>query len=359
MVRLIPKDEKFQELFVEDARIVLEAARKLEEMIAVYDRLDERVSEIRALEHEGDEIDNEVEARLDRAFITPFDREDIHELVVAHRRRARRHPGGRRDLRHLRRQAAHRRRPAPGRDPRGAGRCSCSEAIGKLETLKGIEPHVRQIHELENEADGLSRAAVARLFRDGIEAIEVIKWRDVYTALENTIDAAEDAVEVIERIVAKRTPGLALAGERHPVGDREHHVVHARVVGDRLVHLAQDRRVSWSVDRRVGDVAAPQHVVQRDQPARPDELDAPLVVGGIGRLVGVDEREVERPGLALARAARRASPPPARSAGRPGPRPPPRPSSGGRPRCTPRRCRSTRSARRAASPAAPRATNSP
>ena len=78
-----------------------------------------------------------------------------------------------------------------------------SEAIGKLEDLKGIEPHVRQIHELENQADGLSRAAVARLFRGGIEAIEVIKWRDVYTALENTIDAAEDAAEVIERIVAK------------------------------------------------------------------------------------------------------------------------------------------------------------
>ena len=87
MVRLIPRDEKFQELFVEDARILLAAARKLEEMIAVYDRLDERVSEIRALEHEGDEIDKEVEARLDRAFITPFDREDIHELGVADRRR--------------------------------------------------------------------------------------------------------------------------------------------------------------------------------------------------------------------------------------------------------------------------------
>ncbi len=66
-----------------------------------------------------------------------------------------------------------------------------------------MEPNIRQVHDLENEADGLSRAAVARLFRDGIEAIEVIKWRDVYTALENTIDAAEDAAEVLERIVAK------------------------------------------------------------------------------------------------------------------------------------------------------------
>ena len=57
-----------------------------------------------------------------------------------------------------------------------------SEAIGEAGALKGIEPHVRQIHELEHEADGLSRAAIARLFRDGIEAIEVIKRRDVYTA---------------------------------------------------------------------------------------------------------------------------------------------------------------------------------
>jgi predicted phosphate transport protein (TIGR00153 family) len=202
MVRLIPKDERFHELFIEDARILLEAARKLEEMISGYDRLDERVSEIRALEHEGDEIDKEVEARLDRAFITPFDREDIHELV------------SRLDdvldgIQEIAETFVIYDVKAPTDDARRlagiltAQAAQLSEAIGKLESLKGIEPHVRQIHELENQADGLSRAAVARLFRDGIEAIEVIKWRDVYTAMENTIDAAEDAVEVIERIVAK------------------------------------------------------------------------------------------------------------------------------------------------------------
>ena len=90
---------------------------------------------------------------------------------------------------------------SPGSSP--PRRCSSARPSGSWSRSREIEPHVRQIHELENEADGLSRAAVARLFRDGIEAIEVIKWRDVYTALENTIDAAEDAVEVIERIVAK------------------------------------------------------------------------------------------------------------------------------------------------------------
>ncbi len=202
MVRLIPKDERFQDLFVEDAQVLLEAARKLEDMIGVYDRLDERVAEIRALEHRGDEIDTEVEVRLDRAFITPFDREDIHDLV------------SRLDdvldgIQEIAETFVIYDVKAPTDDARhlagilAAQANQLNEAVGKLDGMKGIEPNLKQIHDLENEADGLSRAAVARLFRDRVEAIEVIKWRDVYLALENTIDAAEDAGEVIERIIAK------------------------------------------------------------------------------------------------------------------------------------------------------------
>ena len=61
------------------------------------------------------------------------------------------------------------------------------------------------VHDLEHEADGLSRAAIGRLFRDGTEALEVIKWRDIYRELENAIDAAEDAAEAIERMFHKAT----------------------------------------------------------------------------------------------------------------------------------------------------------
>jgi hypothetical protein len=202
MVRLIPRDERFQELFVEDSLNMLEAARRLEEMIEVYDRLEERVAEIRALEHRGDEIDTEVQVRLDRAFITPFDREDIHELVT----RIDDVVDGIQEVAEtfLIYDVA-----APTDDARrlsgilSAQANQLNEAIAKLDGLTGMEPHIKQVHDLENEADGLSRAAVARLFRDRVDAIDVIKWRDIYTALENTIDAAEDAVEVIERIVAK------------------------------------------------------------------------------------------------------------------------------------------------------------
>jgi uncharacterized protein len=185
MVRLIPKDERFQELFVEDARNMLEGARRLEEMIGRYDRLDERVAEIRALEHRGDEIDTEVEVRLDRAFITPFDREDIHDLVSRID-----------DVLDGVQEIAETFIIYDVKSP-------TDDARRLAGILTAQASQLNEVHDLENEADGLSRAAVARLFRDGVEAIEVIKWRDIYTALENTIDAAEDAGEVLERIVAK------------------------------------------------------------------------------------------------------------------------------------------------------------
>jgi hypothetical protein len=202
MVRLMPKDEKFQELFVDYAQTTLDAARKLEDMVTTYDRLDERVAEIRALEHHGDETQTEVEVRLDRSFITPFDREDIHELVsrmddVLDRIQEVAETFVIYDVKEPTEDA----RTLVGILSAQAGQLN--DAVGKLEGLKGLESNLKAVHDLENEADGLSRAAVARLFRGTHEAIEVIKWRDIYTAMENTIDAAEDVGEVMERIIAK------------------------------------------------------------------------------------------------------------------------------------------------------------
>ena len=200
--RFIPRDQKFFEHFVADGENLLAAAKELEAMLATYDHVDEHVAEIRRLEHRGDEIDRDIDARLEKAFVTPFDRDDIHALV------------SRLDdivdgIQEVAETFVIYDVKSPTEDARRlAGILSAqanqlNEAVGKLETMKGIEPYLKEIHELENEADGLSRSAVARLFRDGVEAIDVIKWRDIYLALENTIDAAEDAGEVIERIVAK------------------------------------------------------------------------------------------------------------------------------------------------------------
>ncbi len=202
MVRLIPRDEKFFDLFIKDGENLLEAARKLEAMVGAYDRLDERVAEIQALEKVGDQIDHEIAARLERSFITPFDREDIHELTV-----------------HLDDivdgiQASAETFLIYGIDRPGdevrqlvgilSGQAvQLLEALTKLERGRDLTTHLATVHDLEHEADGLSRAAIGRLFKGGLDPLDVIKLRDLYKELEETIDAAEDAAEVIERILAK------------------------------------------------------------------------------------------------------------------------------------------------------------
>src|SRR5947207_1488516 len=81
MVRLIPREERFFDLFVEDAANVLGAARLLEAMLKNYDTVERRAGELRDAEHRGDEISHDIGHRLENTFITPFDREDIHALI--------------------------------------------------------------------------------------------------------------------------------------------------------------------------------------------------------------------------------------------------------------------------------------
>jgi uncharacterized protein len=202
MVRLIPRDEKFFGLFTEEGENLLAAARKLEDLVVSYDRLDERIAEIQALEKRGDQIDTELLARLGRSFTTPFDREDIHELTT-----------------HLddvvdNIQAAAETFQIYGvtqptdecREMVGILTAEASqllEALQKLESGKDLAAHLATVHELEHKADQVSRSAIGRLFKGGLDPLEVIKFRDLYSILEEAIDAGEDAAEVIERILAK------------------------------------------------------------------------------------------------------------------------------------------------------------
>jgi predicted phosphate transport protein (TIGR00153 family) len=197
--RLLPKDVKFFGLFIEDGANLELAGTRLREMVDKFDRLDERVTEIQALEKRGDEIDHEINRRLEDAFITPFDREDIHELT------------SRLDdvldgiqaiaetmvIYDVTEPTDECRRLAAIIAEQGV---ELHAALRSLDRLQGLEPHLEAVHDLEHEADGLSRAAVAKLFRNGGDPLDVIKWRDLYNALEETIDAAEDAAEAIERM---------------------------------------------------------------------------------------------------------------------------------------------------------------
>jgi predicted phosphate transport protein (TIGR00153 family) len=200
--RILPKDPKFFELFVLDGDNLAAAATALHEMVDAYDKLEARVAAIQGLEKRGDEIDDEVNRRLEDAFVTPFDREDIHELVS----RLDDVVDGIQSIAEafviygVQAPTSESRRLAAILDGQAG---ELAAALRKLDGMKDLERHFAAIHQLEKEADGLSRAAVARLFRDELAPIEVIKWRDLYTYLEDTIDAAEDAAEAMERMYHK------------------------------------------------------------------------------------------------------------------------------------------------------------
>jgi len=201
--RLIPRDVKFLDLFAAAGNNLNEACTKLNDLVQSYDRLDERISEIQALEKRGDEIDREINARLEAAFVAPFDREDIHELtvrvddVVDFAQAA----GESFAIYDVKTPTDECRRLAAILAEQGV---ELAAALVKLEKMKGLGEHLDRIHELEHEADSLSRAAIGKLFRDSHDPLEVIKWREMYLVFENAIDAGEDAAEAIERMVHKR-----------------------------------------------------------------------------------------------------------------------------------------------------------
>jgi hypothetical protein len=202
--RLLPKDVRFFDLFVADGENLQAAATKLRDMLDRFDDLDARIAEIQLLEKRGDDIDREINQRLEDAFITPFDREDIHDLtiqlddvvdgiqsvaetIVIY--------GVERPTDEARQLAGILADQAE----------SLVSALRKLDGLKDLDADLTRVHDLEHQADTLSRAAMARLFRDGSAPLDVIKWRDLYRELENAIDAAEDAAEAIERMFHKAT----------------------------------------------------------------------------------------------------------------------------------------------------------
>ena len=198
----IPREEKFFELFVEDAQNVLAGARLLEEFFRSYDQRERIASQLRDLERRGDGISHDIGHKLESTFVTPFDREDIHQLI------------SRLDdvidfIEEVADTCLLYKIDAPTQPALAQAEIivkQCEQIVRALERLKGfknIGPYWIEIHRLENEGDLVARRAMADLFTNGTDPVEIIKWKDLYALLEDAIDACEDVANVIERIVVK------------------------------------------------------------------------------------------------------------------------------------------------------------
>ena len=201
-LRLIPRDVRFFDLFVEDAANVLAGARQLEAMLRTYDEPEARAAEIRATEHRGDEITHDIGHRLESTFVTPIDREDIYALI-----------SGLDDVLDFIEETADTfvlyRIEAPTATAVDQASIIVKQvelihdALAHLKGFKGLDTYWIEVHRLENEGDQIARAAIAGLFDNGRDAVEVIKWKDVYGLLEATVDKVEDVANIIERITIK------------------------------------------------------------------------------------------------------------------------------------------------------------
>ncbi len=206
---LLPRDERFRALFREDAENLRLVGRMLLDMLQETDvaRIREKSLVLKNQEHRGDEITREIFDTLNHTFLTPIDREDIRELasgiddvlddmeMVSSLMVQFKLPGGSEEILQMSQILA-----------------SCSEEIERLVGLfwdpnkaKEVERGMVRVSELENQADVLFNLMITKLFDSAKPegAIEVMKWKEVYYALEDSVDRAKSVAHTIGNIVSK------------------------------------------------------------------------------------------------------------------------------------------------------------
>jgi predicted phosphate transport protein (TIGR00153 family) len=200
--RLIPRDEGFFELFSQAATNIDDGARVLAELLGDLTDIEARVERLIAIERRGDEVTREILQRLDKAIITPFDREDIHALAeqlddVADRIRA---VG---DLVQLHNVDT----PLESTVQLSKLLARASEAnvrmIGKLNRLRGLQPEIDEINAIESEGDDIYRRGLAQLYSGEFKAFAVLRWQDIVSELEEAIDGFEDVSYLVATIAVK------------------------------------------------------------------------------------------------------------------------------------------------------------
>ncbi len=205
MFNLLPKDTVFFDLFEGLGKLAVEAAHRLKELAQHFPEIADDTQRIRQAEHAADELAHNALDRLDRTFITPFDREDIHTLVneldniidnvdaLAKRF----------TLYHV-----------SAMDPPFLKQCDIlilattvlASAIGmlrKTRKLSDLSDKLIEVHRLESAGDDIHHAAISELYSGAHEPLHVMKWKELYDYVEEAIDGCEDVTNIVERIVLK------------------------------------------------------------------------------------------------------------------------------------------------------------
>lgn len=204
---LFPKEEKFYELFLDQAKLVKTICGQFKDLLDKFDdgEMASRVESIRHTEDKGDELLHDILVKLARSFITPIDREDIH-LLANHMD----------DIMDYIQGAAVRLSMFEVKELRHGivelasilDECAdiLIEAMGRLPKCEDITDLRRSMRKLEVRGDDVNRQAVAELFKSAEsvdDVLELMKWKEIIESAENGVDKMEDVLDVLEGVVIK------------------------------------------------------------------------------------------------------------------------------------------------------------
>ncbi|MGH9838531.1 MAG: DUF47 domain-containing protein [Blastocatellia bacterium] len=203
MFRLLPRDDKYFDLFNQLAAHITESAKLLQTLFSDFGNRAGYADKIKEIEHEADIITHDIIKKLNQTFITPFDREDIHALA-----------SGMDDIIDAieytsRRVILYRVEEPTGHTSKMTGVlvrivAKLEEGVNALEKNgQGVLQACSGIHALENEGDAYHHEAVDDLFSNETNAVTIIKMKELYAKMERTIDKCEDVSNTLESIVLK------------------------------------------------------------------------------------------------------------------------------------------------------------
>ena len=202
--RLIPADEEFFSLFNQLAEHLHNAAKLLDQLFSAPERTAELVRQIKDVEHLADQMTHSINVRIDKSFITPIDREDIHLLASRLDDVIDRLDGTARrcvmmkinEVREPAKQMAHVILRASEH---------IAKAVGSIKKPREVAIQAAEIKKLEEEGDALYHAAVGGLFEGTPNALDVIRWKEIYETLEIAIDQCMGVANAVHSISIKNS----------------------------------------------------------------------------------------------------------------------------------------------------------
>ena len=200
---LIPREDEYFTLLSQVTEKIQEASTALVDMLQADPSTFEAHSKrIKDAEHACDELTHKITIKLNKSFITPFDREDIFTLIVALDDVCDYVDAGARailmyDIKQVSDHARHLSKVIQSQT------MEIHSAVSMLSKPDNLNQHIVEIHRLENEADDVYFRAIGELFHNSSDPMTVIKWKELYEILENATDRCESVANIIESVILK------------------------------------------------------------------------------------------------------------------------------------------------------------